>query len=513
MIARSAAASLEAYRSKRDFARTHEPSGERAPRGAAEQGAYVVQKHRARRTHFDLRLELDGVLKSWAVTRGPSLDPHETRLAIRTEDHPLDYGSFEGCIPKGEYGGGEVMLWDRGQWSPQQSDARRALEQGHLKFALAGERLKGGFALTRLPRRGEEKQESWLLVKEKDRFADPERDPIREWTKSVTTGRSFNEIAEGAAAPAPPRFRAPQLATLAAAPPSGPDWLHEIKFDGYRALVASAGGRSRVYMRSGLDWTAKFPRIAEAVAQLPMRSALVDGEIVATDEQGRSDFGRLQETLETHADQLTFYIFDLLEIDGEDLSRAPLLERKARLEALLREAPAALRYSDHLRGDGPRFLSECCRMGLEGVVSKRVDRPYVGGRTTSWIKTKCIGRDEFVVGGYRPSTKKGRAFASLLLGEYEGDALRYRGRVGAGFSERDLTRISAKLRLRRASPFSEIPAADAREARFVEPLLVVEVKYLERTRGGVLRHPTFVALRDDKSAKEVSARPEDGAVR
>jgi bifunctional non-homologous end joining protein LigD len=511
MIARSAAASLEAYRAKRDFSRTREPKGRAEQHQVEGQGAYIIQKHRARRTHFDLRLELDGVLKSWSVTRGPSLDPSETRLSIRTEDHPLDYGKFEGTIPKGEYGGGEVMLWDRGSWTPQ-GDARRGIEKGHFKFILAGERLKGGFALTRLPRRGKERQESWLLVKEKDRFADPDRDPVREWTKSVATGRGFEEIAEGAEADARlPRFRAPQLATLAAAAPSGDDWLHEIKFDGYRAIVASARGKARLYTRSGLDWTEKFPHIAEAVAQLPMRSALVDGEIVATDEHGRSDFGMLQEALEAHADLLIYYVFDLLEIDGEDLSKAPLRARKARLAELLREAPAALRYSDHLVGDGPRFLEECCRMGLEGVVSKRADRPYVSGRTPAWIKTKCFGRDEFVIGGYRRSTKKGRPFASLLLGEYEGEELRYRGRVGAGFRERDLEEISARMRERKTSPFADLPREIAREARFVEPMLLAEVSYAERTREGVLRHPTFIALREDRPAKEPP--PKGGAKR
>jgi bifunctional non-homologous end joining protein LigD len=512
MIARSAAASLETYRAKRDFRRTREPRGGATP-DAVGRGAYVVQKHRARRTHFDLRLELDGVLTSWAVTRGPSLDPSEKRLAVRTEDHPLEYASFEGNIAAGEYGAGAVMLWDRGHWSPR-GDARLGLEEGHLKFTLDGERLKGGFALTRLPRRGKEGRENWLLVKEKDRFADCAFDPIREWTKSVASGRGFVEIAAGDERPARlPKFRAPQLATLAPAPPTGSDWLHEIKFDGYRALVATAGGTARVYTRSGLDWTDKFRRIAESVAQLPMRSALVDGEIVATDECGRSDFGRLQKALESDADRLVFYVFDLIEIDGEDISKAPLEQRKARLAELTRAAPAAIRYSDHVRGQGPRFLEECCRMRLEGVVSKRADRPYVSGRRLSWIKTKCFGRDEFVVGGFRPSTKKGRPFASLLLGEYENGALRYRGRVGAGFSDSDLARVAEKLGERKSSPFAELPKEVARAARFVDPRLVVEIAYAERTSDGVLRHPVFVALREDKSAKEVRAAPRGGGER
>lgn len=522
--ARVRSESLEAYRAKRDFTRTSEPKGAAARATAGH--SYVVQKHQARRLHFDFRLELDGVLKSWAVTRGPSLDPREKRLAVRTEDHPLDYGAFEGAIPKGEYGGGLVMIWDRGIWTPQ-SDPHRGLELGHLKFELHGERLKGGFALVRMPRRGREKRENWLLVKEKDGMADPSLDPTREWTKSVATGRTFDEISagedvwsskEGGRRPIGkararratgvlklPSFRVPQLATLAVEPPSGSNWLHEIKFDGYRVIAATAGGESRLYTRSGLDWTAKFRGVGEAVAQLPMRSALIDGEVVVTDEHGRSDFGRLQRALERRADILTFYAFDLLELDGEDISSARLVDRKARLAELLREAPAAIQYSDHVVGDGPRFRQECCRLGLEGVVSKRADQPYVSGRTAAWIKTKCMGRDEFVVGGYRPSTKKSRSFASLLLGEFEDGALHYRGRVGTGFDDRDLEEIAGKLRglARDTSPFVDLPNAIRREARWVEPRLVAEIAYAERTSEGYLRHPSFIALRDDKPAREV----------
>lgn len=514
--------SLDAYRARRDFSHTSEPKGDVAERRRTGKGVYVVQKHRARRLHFDFRLELDGVLKSWAVTRGPSLDPREKRLAVRTEDHPLEYGAFEGTIPEGEYGGGAVMLWDRGTWTPQ-GDPRRSLESGHFKFDLDGERLKGGFALVRMARRAREHRENWLLVKEKDCFADPSIDPIREWTKSVATGRTFDEIAADAdvwnsetgarrsvakrakAVLDLPKFRAPQLATLAVEPPSGSEWLHEIKFDGYRVIAATAGGKSRLYTRSGLDWTEKFRRIGEAVAQLPMHSALLDGEVVVTDEEGRSDFGRLQRALETRADVLVFYAFDLLELDGENIAAAPLANRKARLAELLRAAPAAIRYSDHISGGGAELLAECCRMGLEGVVPKRADRRYVSGRTLSWIKTKCMGRDEFVIGGYRPSTKKGRSFASLLLGEFDGEAFCYRGRVGAGFSDRDLCEIAEKLTklARKTPPFADLPNAISREARFVEPRLVAEIAYAERTADGYLRHPTFIALREDKSASEV----------
>lgn len=502
---------LAAYRAKRDFRRTAEPVGVARTNGL---GAYVVQKHRARRLHFDFRLELDGVLKSWAVTRGPSLDPSEKRLAVRTEDHPLDYGSFEGTIPKGQYGGGEVMLWDRGRWTPK-GDPRRGLEEGRLEFTLHGERLEGGFALVRMKGRRGEAKENWLLVKMKDADADADFDPTREWTRSVATGRSFEEIAEGETAHSPPlpKFRPPQLAMSATAPPAGENWLHEIKFDGYRALIATAGGRSRVYTRSGLDWTKKFSGIAEAAAQLPVKSALVDGEIVALDENGRSDFGLLQQQLEKRPRALLYYAFDLLELDGKDISREALIERKSRLAALLEEAPSAIRYSGHVIGAGARFLAECRRMGLEGVVSKRIDKPYLSRRTRSWIKVKCFGRDEFVVGGYSPSTKQGREFASLLLGDFEDGALHYRGRVGAGFSDGDLARIGAALRAlaRKSSPFVALPAEIARHARFVAPRLVVEIDYTERTKEGLLRHPVFVGLREDKPAREVAAPKAGGA--
>jgi bifunctional non-homologous end joining protein LigD len=521
-------ASLKEYRAKRNFTHTSEPKGTRRSKaGSAGSRLYNIQKHRARRLHFDFRLELDGVLKSWAVTKGPSLNPADKRLAVRTEDHPLEYGSFEGTIPEGEYGAGTVMLWDRGTWTPQ-GDPHEGLEKGQLKFVLNGERLKGGFALVRLPPRGKEKQENWLLIKERDRSADRRADPIREWTKSITTGRMFDEIAAGddvwssdesarraspkeprrpskSAALPMPRFRAPQLATPTAKPPSGPGWLHEIKFDGYRIIAAMAGGKSKLYTRSGLDWTTKFLWLAEAVAQLPMRSALIDGEVVALDENGRSDFGRLQQALKTSADTLHFYAFDLLELDAEDIAHLPLAQRKARLSTLLRQAPDSILYSDHVIGDGEKVLAECCRMRLEGIVSKRADKPYVSRRALSWLKAKCTGRDEFVIGGWRPSAKKKRLFSSLLLGEFDGGELHYRGRVGTGFDEERLAEIAHKLRhlARDTPPFADVPAAIGRQARWVEPRLVAEIAYSERTRDGCLRQPSFIGLREDKPATEV----------
>jgi bifunctional non-homologous end joining protein LigD len=525
-------APLEAYRAKRDFGRTREPTGSaRTPAEAQVGGLYVIQKHRARRLHFDFRLEFDGVLKSWAVTRGPSLDPAEKRLAIRVEDHPLEYGSFEGTIPKGAYGGGEVMLWDRGTWTPK-GDPHEGLEKGQLKFELHGERLKGGFSLVRLRSREKEKRENWLLVKERDERADRSSDPIRKWTKSVVTGRTFEEITAGDdvwsskkgrsdTVPQPPRpkqprpaqtlpmprFRPPQLVVLSTTPPSGPEWLHEIKFDGYRVLAAMAGGSARLYTRSGLDWTGKFRGVAEAVAQLPARGALIDGEVVALDESGRTDFGRLQRALDDGGETLRYYAFDLLELDGEDLAGLPLIERKRRLAALLSDAPDVVLYSDHIIGDGREILEQTCQMGLEGIVSKRADRSYISRRTPGWIKSKCSGRDEFVIGGWRPSTKKERPFSSLLLGEFEDGKLCYRGRVGTGFDEARLAEIARKLRplARKTSRFADAPREAARDAKWVEPRLVAEIAYAERTADGYLRHPSFIGLREDKPARQVKA--------
>jgi bifunctional non-homologous end joining protein LigD len=525
-------APLEAYRAKRDFGRTREPIGSApTPAEAPAGGLYVIQKHRARRLHFDFRLELDGVLKSWAVTRGPSLDPAEKRLAVRTEDHPLEYGSFEGTIPKGEYGGGEVMLWDRGTWTPK-GDPHEGLEKGQLKFELHGERLKGGFALVRLRSREKEKRENWLLVKERDERADRWSDPIQKWTKSVITGRTFEEITAGddvwsskngrsdvvpqparpkqrrAAQTLPmPRFRPPQLAVLSTTPPSGPEWLHEIKFDGYRALAAMAGGAAKLYTRSGLDWTEKFSGVAEAIAQLPARAALIDGEVAVPDENGRTDFGRLQRALDGGGEPLRYYAFDLLELDGEDLAGLPLIERKRKLAALLNDAPDVILYSDHIIGDGREILGQTCRMGLEGIVSKRADKSYISRRTPGWIKSKCSGRDEFVIGGWRPSTKKERLFSSLLLGEFEDGKLRYRGRVGTGFDEAGLAEIARKLRAlaRKTSPFADASREAARDAKWVQPRLVAEIAYAERTADGYLRHPSFIGLREDKPAGQVKA--------
>jgi bifunctional non-homologous end joining protein LigD len=519
-------AGLETYRQKRDFKRTSEPQGKLAR--SSGKLRFVIQKHAARRTHFDFRLELDGVLKSWAVTRGPSLNPADKRLAVHVEDHPVAYGRFEGTIPKGEYGGGTVMLWDEGGWSPQ-GDPHEGLKKGVLKFELKGERLKGGFALVRLRKKGTEKRDNWLLVKERDGYADPDTDPVATWTTSVKSGRDMDAIAAGepdsparansetktktktkAARKANaggklPKFVSPQLATLVKSPPDGDDWLHEIKYDGYRAIAAVGAGRVHVFTRSGLDWTDKFAQIADALSRLDVDSALLDGEVVALDDKGRTSFEQLQHGLKDGKVPLTYYVFDLIELDGKDLRSEPLERRKAALQKLLKGAPKAIRYSDHVVGHGDKVLAKACAMGLEGIVSKRADKPYLSRRTKSWLKSKCSGNDEFVIGGYRTSDKKGRPFASLLLGEFVGDDLHYRGRVGTGFDDRDFAELGKRFAqlARKTSPFADAPAEAARDARWVSPQLVAQIAYTERTREGRLRHPSFLGLRSDKPAAEV----------
>ncbi len=502
---------LKTYQARRDFTATPEPYGGTTAAGA---WSYVIQKHDARRLHFDFRLELDGVLKSWAVTRGPSLDPAQKRLAVRTEDHPLEYGDFEGIIPAGEYGGGTVMLWDRGHWEPH-ADPHQGLRRGSLKFTLHGRRLRGGFALVRM--RGQEETsrrraatENWLLIKEKDAWADRELDPVARWNRSVASRRGMAAIARSAdrvhtSAPLPD-FIPPQLATLEDEPPTGKHWLHEIKFDGYRVLVTIAGGRVRVDTRSGLDWTARFAGIARACAALKADNAVIDGEAVVLDERGVSRFARLQQAIKNGSSaSILLMAFDLLRLDDRDLRALTLLQRKRRLKALLKNAPGQLHYCDHQRGDGKTMRSEACRLGLEGIVSKRGDLPYVSGRGHAWIKTKCVDREEFVIGGYRPSSARDRPFASLLLGEYLDGRLAYRGRVGTGFDTDALAELGARFRLlaRPDSPFAAVPPAIARQARWVAPQLVAEILYTGRTADGVLRHPCFLGLRRDKAARDV----------
>jgi bifunctional non-homologous end joining protein LigD len=504
---------LAKYNAKRDFAKTAEPEGRIAP---GKGHRFMVQKHDATRLHWDFRLEVDGVLKSWAVTRGPSLDPDEKRLAVRTEDHPLSYADFEGTIPKGQYGGGTVMLWDDGIWAPVEGKSAKDLEKGHLHFTLQGERMKGDWLLIRLKPRGKEKNENWLLRKIDDQYAGATDALVENGLTSIKTGRTMQEIAEGRkpssrkqggkakAGGKNPEFRAPQLATLVDSVPAGNQWLHEVKYDGYRALLSLGEAGPKIFTRSGLDWTEKFPGIAEAAKSLP-GPALIDGEIVAF-KDGKPDFSTLQDALSKGGGDLTMFAFDLLEENGEDLSGLPQLARKERLRALLVGADARIQFSEHVLGAGEKLFETMCREGYEGVVSKRADAPYRGARTKSWLKVKCIRRQEFVILGWSPSSAKGRGFRSLLLGLNGPDGLVYAGKVGTGFSMDTLQDLRDRFdRIEAQKPAAEVPRAEARGAHWVKPELVAEIAFSEFTADNVVRHASFIGLREDKRAKDVVA--------
>jgi len=496
---------LATYNAKRDFARTAEPAGTLA-RGHGNR--FVVQKHDATRLHYDFRLEVDGVLKSWAVTRGPSLDPDQKRLAVRTEDHPLDYAEFEGVIPAGEYGGGTVMLWDEGTWSPVAGKSAKDLEKGHLHFVLAGTRMRGEWLLVRLKPRANEKRENWLLRKVADAQAGGTDTLTATMLTSVTTGRTMEEIAEGkrpprkaAASARRPAFAEPQLATLVDAVPAGSEWLHEVKYDGYRILIATGGTGPRLYTRTGLDWTAKFPGIAEAAASLPA-GLLLDGEVVAL-KGGKPDFSTLQAAIKDGGEMRCF-AFDLLRDADGDRRDEPLVRRKERLQGVLSGADPRIAYSEHVTGSGEKLFAAMCAEGFEGIVSKRADAPYRATRSRSWLKVKCTHRQEFVILGWLPSEAKGRPFKSLLLGVQESGGLRYAGKVGTGFDAANMAEVQAALvPLARKTPPVELPAALRRGARWVTPKLVAEVAFAEFTADGLVRHASFVALRGDKAAKDV----------
>ena len=534
---------LKRYWAKRNFRVTPEP------RGAVAKGShnrFVVQKHAARRLHYDFRLELAGTLKSWALAKGPSLDPRDKRLAVHVEDHPLDYADFEGIIPEGEYGGGTVMVWDRGTWEPI-GDPMEGYSAGHLKFELHGEKLKGRWVLVRMGGRARsERRDNWLLIKERDQAARPGDGTslLDKEDRSVATGRSMEEIAasgdrvwtarggrtrESAKARKPAAraaetrmsrknraakphrlsdFVPPELPTLVDRPPEGAEWLHEIKLDGYRMLCRVERGRVHFLTRTGQDWTDRFPALAKS--RLDVDSALIDGEIVAVDKNGGSNFQALQEALSNgQAKALRFFAFDLLHLNGTDLRSAGLEVRKVRLKGLLdrnREGAPDFVLNEHIDGRGAKVFENACHLSLEGIVSKRRNSPYRPGRSTDWVKTKCGARQEFVIGGFTEHAKEKRSIGALLIGYYEDGDFRYAGRVGTGFtstSRRALRRQLEPLR-RRTAPFQLTTSATRRGAIWVEPRLVAEIAYSNWTRDGVLRHPSFQGLRADKPANAVS---------
>ncbi|AHE52138.1 DNA ligase D [Sphingomonas sanxanigenens] len=541
---------LAKYREKRDFARTAEPSGATEPTAG---NGFVVQKHAASRLHYDFRLELDGTLVSWAVTRGPSSNPDDKRLAVRTEDHPLDYARFEGTIPKGEYGGGTVMLWDNGTWEPiPGKDPSQTLPEGHLHFILHGRRMQGEWILFRLKPRGKEKGENWILRKVQDAYAggsDAENwilrkvqdayaggsdDLIGTHLTSVDSGRTMEEIAAGKAVPKrkanaktstaataakktlpaaqPPRrkkagvlppFQPVQLAALVDHVPPGDRWLHELKYDGYRTLIAIGGGEGRAYTRSGLDWSDRFAGLIAEALKLDVGSALIDGEAVVTLSDGCTSFQALQAALKSNPETIDYFAFDLLELDGEDLTSLPLIERKEKLAALVGDTKERIRYSDHIVGNGEKLLASFCGAGVEGVISKRADARYSGSRSGTWLKTKCIRRQEFVIVGWTPSDKQ-RGFRSLLLGVNENGRLRYAGKAGTGFTGDEIERLMEIMApLERKGPTVDAPRAAVRGAHWIEPKLVAEIAYVEFTDEGVLRHPSYLGLREDKKPEAV----------
>jgi bifunctional non-homologous end joining protein LigD len=512
---------IETYNRKRDFSKTKEPRGRKLK---GKGNSFVVQKHDASRLHWDFRLELDGVLKSWAVPKGPSLDPDEKRLAMRTEDHPLDYGEFEGTIPKGEYGGGTVMLWDQGRWIPEPSkDPSKTIEEGHLHFTLEGERMKGEWVMFRLKPRPGEKAEPWMLKKVTDDYAEADDGDalVDNCVTSVTTGRTMAEIAAGEdvwrsnrggqkggrgkrkASAAPPAFEEPQLATLVDEVPAGNSWIHEIKYDGYRLLLSVGDGLATAWTRKGLDWSDKFKALVKAAARLPA-GCLIDGEAVALDEKGRPSFQLLQSTLkDQRGANLAFYAFDLLVDRGEDIRKLPNIERKERLAALLEGVSSPILYGDHIIGRGEEMFEAVCKQGGEGIISKKASATYSGTRTRNWLKIKCIQRQEFVIVGWSESDKR-RGFRSLLLAARDGGKLTYSGKVGTGFNAKLIEELMERMQpLAVDKAPVEVPRADRKGAHWIEPKLVAEINYAEFTDDGILRHPSFVGLREDKPAKDV----------
>ncbi len=516
MGARATEDPLARYRAKRDFSKSSEPEGRTARSGGRR---LVVQRHFARREHFDLRLEMDGVLKSWAVTRGPSANPADKRLAVRTEDHPLDYGSFEGAIPKGEYGAGIVELWEDATYEPLNGDPAQALAKGKLEFLTLGARMRGRWALVAMKKR--DKGENWLLIKERDEYSETDDSLAERFDTSVVSGRTREEIERGApsqrvekqrtraptARPASrsatPAFVSPQLCEASDHPPGGEEWLFEMKYDGYRLELATGSEGAKVYTRTGLDWTARFPGLARAAFELPCKSALLDGEAVVLDRHGLSDFAALVAALEArdHA-PIEFFAFDLLFLDGHDLRDSPLQSRKEKLRKLLAQQNGAIRYADDIRGDGAAVFAQAAKAGAEGIVAKRQSATYRSGRFGDWRKIKGDRREDVEIIGYRPSNA-GESFASLLAARDTPEGLRYVGSIGTGYSARTREKLAPLIaKTQKAKPDLGAATKLPKDAIYLDRPFTAEARFGGWTGEGLMRHARFLDVREDRPRRK-----------